>query len=56
MVVNNDDDSISRYPVSNTAILSNTREKEYKQKQVKRQLLILIEKCTHVKSRKNKMA
>lgn len=53
VVYNNDDDSISLYPVSNTGILSNTGGKGYKGQQIGLQVVILIEKCTHVKGRKN---
>ena len=58
-MVNNkdDDDRISLYPcVSNTGIiLSNTRGEEegYKGQRLRLQVLVLIEKCTHVKGRKN---
>lgn len=39
-----DDDSISLCPVSNTGILSNTREKDEKDSKVRLQLVTLIEK------------
>lgn len=45
--------NISLYTVSNGAGLSNTRQKDLENKWVRLQLLILIEKCTHVKGRKN---
>lgn len=45
--------TISLHPVSNTCILSKNEEKGYERQRVRLQLLILIEKCTHVKGRKN---
>lgn len=51
---NGDDGSVSPLnPVSNTAVLSNTREEDIKGQRVGLKLVILIEKRTHVKGRKN---